>query len=188
LGSLLTEGDLKKLQKKATEAFDKVTEKRVASLATSAPTAPQAEAPTVTPSADDRLSAISKLIPGEAVAIFIGVIGYLKLALPTTPVAWISLGLFVFCLVLAMGIIYFKANNDRVTIPGLPKPIEIPGKYVKIGLTGLAFVIWAFNIEGFLTYVQGAFPGFDPIFGGILLIGYTVLVPEVYAWASKKGT
>ena len=171
--SLLTEGDIKKLKKKYSSKIDQEAFKTTG---------------TNDPPPDDRLSAISKLIPAEAVTIFLGTIGYLKLALATTPVAWISLGLFVFCLIIAIAITYFKASDDKVTLPGIPTPVEIPQKYLKTALTAAAFVIWAFNIENFITYVQSAFPNYDPTFGGIILIIYTMLIPDVYGWFSKKGT
>lgn len=134
---------------------------------------------------EDRLSAMSKFIPGESVAIFIGVFGLLGSALETTPIEWVGFITFIFCLVLAIYITYSKASSEKVQIAGLDKPVEVPGKYWKTALTAGAFIIWAINIEGFLAIIRGAVPLWDPVFGQILILIYTALIPEFYSRMSK---
>jgi hypothetical protein len=174
--SVLTKGDIAKLEKK----YDSEIKK---SQLTATKTSPSAATPP-----DNNLSAMSKFIPGEAVAIFVGVFGILGSALATTPVEWIGLVTFVACLIIAIAITYFKATNEKVSIPNLPMLVEIPGKYIKTFLTAIAFVIWALNIEGFVNILKGTWQFYDPIIGGILIIFYTALIPGFYAWLSKQGT
>ncbi len=128
---------------------------------------------------DDRVSAIAKFIPAESVAIFIGIFGLFSSAAETTPVEWIGFGTFVFCLLLAIFLTYTKASREKVKIAG--EEYEIPKKYVKTALAAIAFVIWAINIEGFVAIIKGAIPLYDPIIGQALIIGYTILIPSLYA-------
>ena len=160
--SVLTKGDLDKI--KAKNNIGKNTED---------------------PPSDDRLSAISKFIPGEAVAIFLGTFGLFEGALETTPVEWFGIFMFFFCLAVAMFIAYYKVNKDEIKFSGINKTFKVPNKWIKVVITTVAFVIWAFNVEGFVAIIRGTIPAYDPLIGGMLILVYTTLVPLIYIEASK---
>lgn len=173
--SVFTEGDLKKVQAEV-DAKKKLQQAQIAP-AVEAAVEPVVSA-TPPPRTDDLLSSISKFIPGEAVAIFIGSFGILSSALPTTPVATIGVVMFVICLLVAIYISYSKAGSDKITLA--EGTFSIPGKYIKTAITAVAFVIWAINIEGFITILKGYFTWYDPVIGGLAILVYTSLIPIFY--------
>jgi len=137
------------------------------------------------PLSDDLLSAIAKFIPGEAVFIFLGTLGILERALETTPVEWIGIFMFFFCLAVAIVISYFKASTEKIQFPGRSEKFEIPKKEIKVAITAVAFIIWALNIEGFVAIVRGFAPVYDPIIGSLILLAYSTLIPLAYVYLSK---
>jgi hypothetical protein len=179
LRSVFTEGDLKRIKKKYQ------CEIEILKIRTNTETAVAATPATNLPT-DGPLGAMSKFIPGEAVAIFIGTFGILQSALETTPVELYGIGMFFICLVIAIAISYYKAGSEKITFPGIRKSFDIPGKYIKTLLTALAFIIWAINIEGFTAILRGTVTGYDPIIGALGILLYTTLVPLFYEWYSNQ--
>jgi hypothetical protein len=169
LRSVFTEGDLKKLKIKNKGQID--VERAKAQPG---------------PSIDGLLDAISKFIPGEAVAIFLGTFGILKGARSTTPVDWIVFVMFIICLMVAIGISYYKASTEKVNLPGIKEAVNIPNKIVKTIIPAVAFIVWAINIEGFLAIITKAVPSYDPVIGGLALLVYSTLIPFLYVLISKR--
>lgn len=162
--SVLTEGDLEKVK-----ADNNISKDAVPQSTTT----------------DDRISAIAKFIPGEAVAIFLGAFGLFSGAMETTPVEWLGFGMFIFCLIVAIVISYYKASREKISFVGISGSYTIPKKWIKVAITTFAFVIWAFNIEGFVAIVRDAIPAYDPLFGALFLLIYTTLVPLIYTETTK---
>lgn len=112
---------------------------------------------------DNYVTKIIKYIPGESLAAYLAATGIIAGAegIPGRTVLWILAGfLFAFTFLWVL----FGAGGRR---EGLPLPV-----YQAVVST-VAFAVWAFVISG-RTLVGG---GWHPVYGSLLAIGVTLLVP-----------
>lgn len=134
----------------------------------SAPRAPSAP-PLNTPanqSIDGYADRLMKYIPTEAVGFWLAVSGMIQGAggesVPKAGLLW---------LFFALGLVVTFAWTRRQTRePGKPTA------WTQIGLSCIAFVVWVIAAGGPLV---ATWPGYDPLYGSLLLITYTTAVAFV---------
>jgi len=114
---------------------------------------------------------MAKFIPAEVVAFFVGAFGILELAKEGDPVELLAWAIFVACFVATIAYTYGSAQRDEVHI----------GKVAKTILTTIAFIIWAFNIEGFTANM----PDYNSLYGSLALLAFTTFAPDIYKLIPK---
>jgi len=115
------------------------------------------------PGEDNYVTKLIKYIPGESLAAYLAAAGIIGGAegIPGRTVLWIIAGfLFAFTFLWVL----FAAGGRR---EGLPLP------FYQAIVSTVAFAVWAFVISG-RTLVGD---GWHPVYGSLLAIGVTLLVP-----------
>jgi hypothetical protein len=108
------------------------------------------------------LDRLMKMIPGEAVGLYLVGSGFIPAAQ--------SLVLLIWSIICLAGVIAIKAYGtaDRAN--------QIPPDWVHVGISSVAFVIWLYSIGGpFGTYGVNV-----PYIGSLLVLAWTFFVPIFY--------
>ncbi len=108
------------------------------------------------------LDRLMKMIPGEAVGLYLVGSGFI----PTAQ----SLVLLIWSVICLGGVIAIKAYGtaDRAN--------QIPPDWVHVAISSVAFVIWVYSIGGpFAAYGIGT-----PYIGSLLVLAWTFFVPIFY--------
>ena len=124
------------------------------------PRAMAAAAPAGTDAGDEYPGRVAKYIPGEIIAGYLSIIGFLESAAPAD--FWLvrptSLAVFVICLALTP--IYLA----RMARPGQPRRLNMI-------MSTIAFVVWAYALGGWFKYIGI----YKPFIGSILLVLFTLV-------------
>lgn len=150
------------------EDLEKLNAKKKAEYALRDETAPEP----VTLPTDNRLSQMSKFIPAEVVAFFVGAFGLVELAKEGDPVGLLSWAIFAGCFVATIAYTYGSAKKEK---------IDVQGKVAKTILTTIAFIIWALNIEGFTANLSD----YNSLYGSLALLAFTTFAPDIYKLISR---
>lgn len=107
------------------------------------------------------LDRLMKMIPGEAVGLYLVGIGFI----PATQ----SLVLLIWSVICLGGVIAIKAYGtaDRAN--------QIPPDWVHVAISAVAFVIWVYSIGGLFVNDVGV-----PYIGSLLVLAWTFFVPIFY--------
>jgi hypothetical protein len=104
------------------------------------------------------LEKVAKLIPGEIIAGYVALIGFIPLVRTTGLHPWLYGASFVLCLILTP--VYLNTQAEA----GLPKRRHLI-------LSSAAFVVWGYAVSGGI-----AWPAIhDPAIASILLVAFTLL-------------
>jgi hypothetical protein len=125
-------------------------------------TTPPAPSPIPAPkgAGDDYPNRVAKYIPGEIIAAYLSIIGFLESAGPDD--LWLvrPTALVVFLICLALTPIYLA----RMVKPGQPKRLNMI-------MSTLAFLVWAYALGGWFKYIGI----YKPFIGSILLVLFTLV-------------
>jgi hypothetical protein len=113
------------------------------------------------PVPDEYLSKVLKLIPAEVVSLYVALTGIVYMAGTESNGRTLFWIIFLICLI---GTPLYLMRIAKVS------------NYLQIGISCLAFIIWAFAIGG--QYIL-AIPGYQPIYGALLLPIFTFFVPMI---------
>lgn len=114
---------------------------------------------------DDYADRLMKYIPTEAVGFWLAVSGMIQSATESVPKAGLLWLFFI------LGLLLTCAWTGRQTrVPGKPTA------WTQIGLSCVAFVVWVLAAGGPLV---ATWPGYQPLYGSLLLITYTTAVAFV---------
>lgn len=111
---------------------------------------------------DDYLTKLMKYIPGEIVAAFLAINGFLiSVKSPNIYMIW---GIFIVLIIFT--VLYTKYITDE-----RDKPVA----KTQIVISTIAFIIWVFTIGGPFAY----YGWYEPYYGSILLVFFTLGVPLI---------
>jgi hypothetical protein len=119
---------------------------------------------------------LGKLLPAEAVAIYMALYGILNAATGLTGSEKITLGWIVFGVSLVVTIVYLALQK--------PKPADPKMKWWEILLATISFVIWALSVGGVLRETFG--DGWRPLheISEKLIVAAWTIIPPMFI---KKG-
>ena len=108
------------------------------------------------------LSKIAQLIPGEVIAGYLAMVGFVPMIEKTDMQANALWGIFIFCQILTP--IYFNSQADE----GKPKKVHIL-------VSSLAFTVWAFATTGEQLVPEY----YDTALASILLVAFSLVSGKV---------
>jgi len=142
-----------------------ITEKDIAKM-TEKKTILDAEAQTVLKK-DDYVAQLIKFIPSEIVSFYVAIFAAASAITDLAPITyWV-----MFIMGLVATLFFTLANNKKELLAN-----NIPGVFSKTAISTFAFFVWAFTLgEPFKSLSW-----YQPFYGTMLLMFYTLLAPKLY--------
>lgn len=108
--------------------------------------------------AKDYLEKVSKLVPSEVLALWLGLVGFIPAVQLSIPKSCLYAGVFFLCLILTP--IYLSAMADK------DKP-----KAVHLVVSTIAFPVWAYSVSGASVIPKE----YSPALAGMLILIFTAI-------------